>query len=340
MAKLAADEEEELLSAIARQILRHAPRDGETTTLVPGLTLYRANSTALIQRGILKPSVCVVAQGEKVVQAGADTTLRYGRGNFLASSIDMPVVGQVIEASKSKPYLVAFYELTPHDVLSVLADAKIQVDTTAPNTSATFVGTCDARLLDVVLRSLKSLDDEREARFLAPLLRKELSYRLVTGPSAFAVCQSAWLARSDDGIGRAVDWLKSHFKEPLSIPDLAKRSNMSPSTLQHKFKATVMMAPLQYQATPARRGAQAVAPRTRRCNDRCLRCRLRKPVTVHPRIPAPLRHAAAARHQARAERRARGCRRRAALRSRRRRCACRIRQKACAIRQERECGCP
>ncbi|HET6339992.1 MAG TPA: AraC family transcriptional regulator [Polyangiales bacterium] len=247
MAKLVADAEEELLSAIARQILRHAPRDGETTTLVPGLTLYRANSTALIQRGILKPSVCVVAQGEKVVQAGADTTLRYGRGNFLASSIDMPVVGQVIEASKSKPYLVAFYELTPHDVLSVLADAKIQVDTTAPNTSATFVGTCDARLLDVVLRSLKSLDDEREARFLAPLLRKELSYRLVTGPSAFAVCQSAWLARSDDGIGRAVDWLKSHFKEPLSIPDLAKRSNMSPSTLQHKFKATVMMAPLQYQ---------------------------------------------------------------------------------------------
>ena len=247
MAKLVADAEEELLSAIARQILRHAPRDGETTTLVPGLTLYRANSTALIQRGILKPSVCVVAQGEKVVQAGADTTLRYGRGNFLASSIDMPVVGQVIEASKSKPYLVAFYELTPHDVLSVLADAKIQVDTTAPNTSATFVGTCDARLLDVVLRSLKSLDDEREARFLAPLLRKELSYRLVTGPSAFAVCQSAWLTRSDDGIGRAVDWLKSHFKEPLSIPDLAKRSNMSPSTLQHKFKATVMMAPLQYQ---------------------------------------------------------------------------------------------
>lgn len=247
MAKLVADAEEELLSAIARQILRHAPRDGETTTLVPGLTLYRANSTALIQRGILKPSVCVVAQGEKVVQAGADTTLRYGRGNFLASSIDMPVVGQVIEASKSKPYLVAFYELTPHDVLSVLADAKIQVDTTAPNTSATFVGTCDARLLDVVLRSLKSLDDEREARFLAPLLRKELSYRLVTGPSAFAVCQSAWLARSDDGIGRAVDWLKSHFKEPLSIPDLAKRSNMSPSTLQHKFKATVMMTPLQYQ---------------------------------------------------------------------------------------------
>jgi AraC-like DNA-binding protein len=246
MAKLAADAEE-LLSAIARQILRHAPADGENATVVPGLTLYRSSSTALIQRGILKPSFCVVGQGEKVVQAGADTTLRYGRGNFLASSIDMPVVGQVVGASKSKPYLVAFYELTPHDVLSVLTDAKIQVDTTAPNTSAAFVGTCDARLLDVVLRSVTSLDDAREARFLAPLLRKELTYRLITGPSAFAVCQSALLARSDDGIGHAVDWIKTHFKEPLSIPELAKHSKMSPSTLQHKFKATVMMAPLQYQ---------------------------------------------------------------------------------------------
>jgi AraC-like DNA-binding protein len=246
MAKVAMDADE-LLSAIARQILNHAPNEGETRTVVPGVTLYRSSSTALIQRGILKPSICVVAQGEKLVQAGNDTTLRYGRGTFLASSIDMPVAGQVIEASKSKPYLVIMYELTPHDVLSVLADAKIQLDTTAPSTSAAFVGTCDARLLDVVLRSVQSLDDEREARFLAPLLRRELSYRLVTGPNAFTVCQSALLARSDDGVGRAVDWIRTHFKEALSIPDLAKRSNMSPSTLQHKFKSTVMMAPLQYQ---------------------------------------------------------------------------------------------
>ncbi|WP_224362904.1 AraC family transcriptional regulator [Hyalangium versicolor] len=237
----------ELLAAIAARIRRHAPSDGETATVVPGLKLIRVSTTALVQRGILRPSCCVVAQGQKLVQAGTHTELRYGSGHFIASSIAMPIVGQVVEASASKPYLAIAFELTPHDVLSVLADAKLEVDTSASSVPAAFVGTCDVRLLDVVLRAVSSLDDTREAVFLAPLLRRELIYRLVTGPSASAVCHSALLARPDEGVGRAVDWLKSHFKEPLRIQELAKLSNMSTSSLQHKFKATVMMAPLQYQ---------------------------------------------------------------------------------------------
>lgn len=240
-------EARELLLAIATRIRRHAPNDGQTATAVPGLWLIRASDTALVQRGILRPCFCVVAQGEKLALAGADAELRYGPGEFLASSVDMPVVGRAVAASAAKPYLAALFELTPHDVLSVLTEAKVPTDATAPGAPAAFVGRCDGRLLDVVLRAVSSLDDEREASFLAPMLRKELIYRLVTGPSAFAVCQSALLARPDDGVGRAVDWLGRHFKEPLRIQQLAKLSKMSASSLQHKFKATVMMAPLQYQ---------------------------------------------------------------------------------------------
>lgn len=236
-----------LLSAIAAQILRHAPEDGETVTVVPGLSLLRLRSTLLVGRGLLRPSLCVVAQGEKTAQAGSGPTLRYSAGNFLASSIDMPLAGRVVSASKSKPYLAVAFALPPHDVLSVVKEAKLTIDTTACSARATFVGVCDARLLDVVLRSVSSLGDEREALFLAPLLRRELIYRLVTGPSASAVCQSALLARADDGVGRAVDWIREHFKEPLSIQNLARLAKMSTSSLQHKFKAAVMMGPLQYQ---------------------------------------------------------------------------------------------
>lgn len=236
-----------LLRELASEVLRHAPSDGENATVIPGLTLHRASSATILQRGVLRPSFCVVVQGEKLAQAGTDTTFRYGAGDFLASSIDMPASGQVIGATKSRPYLAARFELTPQDVLSVLRDAEVHVDTTAPGSGATFVGTSDARLLDVVSRTLACLDDGQEARFLAPLLRRELVYRLVTGPSAAAVCQSALLARADDGVGRAVDWIRAHFKERLSIPDLAKRSSMSTSSFQHKFKRAVLMGPLQYQ---------------------------------------------------------------------------------------------
>lgn len=118
---------------------------------------------------------------------------------------------------------------------------------TARPTAATFVGTADASLLDVVLRSARSLDDDREARFLAPLLRRELVYRLVTGPNAFAVVQSALQSGADDGVGRAVEWIRTHFREPLVINELARHAAMSTSGLQHKFKAAVLMSPVQYQ---------------------------------------------------------------------------------------------
>ena len=72
-----------MLEAIATQILRHAPAEGMIATAMPGLTLLRASSTALVQRGVLRPSFCVVAQGEKIAQAGADNTLRYGAGSFV-----------------------------------------------------------------------------------------------------------------------------------------------------------------------------------------------------------------------------------------------------------------
>lgn len=238
---------DELLAALTTQLLRHARIDGETPTAVPGLTLLRFSGPTVVQRGVLKPSVCVVAQGDKIAQAGDDTTLRYGRGQYLASAIDMPVAGQVLHASRSKPYLAAAFELTPSDVLSVLADAGIQIDTTAPSCPVAFVGTADVSLLDVALRSIASLDDDREARFFAPMLRRELIYRLVTGPNAFAVVQSALQSGSDEGVGRAVEWIRTHFREPLVIDELARHAAMSTSGLQHKFKAAVMMSPVQYQ---------------------------------------------------------------------------------------------
>lgn len=240
-------ETEPLVRELAARILRDTTDDGEHPTIAPGLALLRASNPRLVNRGVLRPGCCVVAQGQKLVQVGVDTPLRYGAGEFLASSIDMPAVGQVVGATRAKPYLAVWVDLSPHDVLSVIEDAGIDVDDTAPDSPAAYVGRVDPRLLEVVLRAVRSLDDPREARFMAPLFKRELVFRLVTGPSAFVVRQSALLARNDEGIGRAVDWIKTHFRERLVVDALARHAGMSTSSLHHKFKATVMMGPLQYQ---------------------------------------------------------------------------------------------
>ncbi|HEX7667442.1 MAG TPA: AraC family transcriptional regulator [Polyangiaceae bacterium] len=240
-------DEPSLLATIAAGIARWAPAEGETATAIPGLSLLRIHSRLIVGRGLLRPSVCIVAQGEKVAQAGNDTTLRYRAGQFLATSIEMPLAGRAVNATSAKPYLAAALTLTSHDVFAVMKEAKVSLATTSAKGRTTFVGECDARLLDVLARMVNALDDERDARFLAPMLRRELIYRLVMGPSADAIRQSALLARADDGLGRAVDWIRDHYKDRLDIGELARFANMSTSSLHHKFKTAVSMGPLQYQ---------------------------------------------------------------------------------------------
>jgi len=236
-----------LLTALATEVLRRTCVDGETTTSMQGLSLLRFGSTALEGRGFIQPSVCVVVQGQKVARAGVDTTFRYGAGDFLVTSIEMPLAGRVIGVSEAKPYLAVAFALSPHEVLKAAADAKLSIPRTPHDAPAMLVGKTDSHLLDVVLRAVSALDDERGARFLAPLLRRELAYRLLTGPHAAAVYESALLARQDDGVGRAVSWIREHFKEPLRVERVAKLANMSVSSLHHKFKTAVTMGPLQYQ---------------------------------------------------------------------------------------------
>lgn len=237
----------ELLEPIAALVRRHAPNDGTTTTVVPGVKLIRSSASAIVQRGVLPPSVCIVAQGCKKLQLGKDVILRYAAGSYIASSIDMPAAGQVVGASRAHPYLSVFFDITPREVGSVLSEAKVRLPGSSDHSAATFVGQCDAKLLDVVLRFMTSLEDEQDAAFLAPSLKRELIYRLVTGPSAAAFCRNVLFRRQDEGIGRAIEWLTTNFKSPLKVEELAKLANMSTSSLHHKFKAFAMMGPLQYQ---------------------------------------------------------------------------------------------
>lgn len=206
------------------------------------MTLFRISSSLIAGSGVMQPSVCFPVQGTKLAQADAQL-IRYRAGEFLISAIDMPLVGQPVGASRARPYLAVAFALSPHEILEV-ADIA---DVGGVESRALSVGACDAPLLDVVLRSVRSLDSAREAHFLAPMLRRELVYRLLTGPSRGAVIASARLARPDDAIGRAIAFIRAHFREPLGVHALARVAGTSVSTLHKKFKSSVLMGPLQYQ---------------------------------------------------------------------------------------------
>jgi AraC-like DNA-binding protein len=237
----------ERLDPVAGLIRRHAPNEGIAQTNLPAVGLIRSNRPTLLRGGILRPSVCVVVQGGKKIHLGKES-IGYGPGSYLASTIDMPAAGHVTAASSARPYLSITFDLPPGEIASVLTEAQLPVEESSSQASrAAFVGRADAHLLDVIHRVLSLLDRPQDAVFLGPHLKRELIYRLLTGPDGAYFRRNVLLDRHALGISRTLDWLKTNFKRPLKIEQLAKVGSMSVSSLHHRFKAVTTMGPLQYQ---------------------------------------------------------------------------------------------
>jgi AraC-like DNA-binding protein len=236
----------EALRPLAASVLRAAPADGMASTAIPFLALVRWDAPTELRHGVLTPSVCVVVQGRKRFHLG-DDVLAYGAGCYLASTIDMPCAGQVVGASRAHPYLGIRLEIGADELASVIVDARLEIEDGAAAVGATFVGEADLELLDPIARLVRLLDHPRDAAFLAPSIKREIIYRMLTGRSGHMFHRNVMLARRALGIGKAVAWLKDNFDRRVKIDELARECHMSVSSLQHKFKAVTTMGPLQYQ---------------------------------------------------------------------------------------------
>ena len=105
----------------------------------------------------------------------------------------------------------------------------------------------DPPLLDAVSRLVALLDSPQDIVPLAPLVLREITYRVLAGPQGSRLRQIASAGAPAHRIARAIRWLKDHFADPLRIESLAKHVRMSPSALHLHFKGVTAMSPLQYQ---------------------------------------------------------------------------------------------
>lgn len=242
---MAREIEDARVEALIAPLAAVAVTEGTTPTAVPFVNAIRANRPTVLRRGILRPSVCFVLQGRKRFHFGSDV-LAYGAGAYIASSIDVPAAGHVTRATPSAPYFGLSIEWSPREIASVVMDANI-TPPAASGARSVLIGHASAHVLDVLHRLVSLLAAPRDAAFLAPPLKRELIYRLLTSDGGDLVHQSILFDRHADGVGRAIAWLKDNYARPLRIDDLAKRSHMSVSSLHHKFKAVTSLGPLQYQ---------------------------------------------------------------------------------------------
>src|SRR5215213_10119644 len=220
---------------LAERIARAVPEEGAVEPL-KGLHLNRSSTPTEPLHGVSKPSLCVIAQGSKEVLLG-DSRYRYDPAHYLLATVELPVVGQVLEASAERPYLSLRLDLDPALVGSVMVEAG--------HLSSRNQG--DVRAIDVSRLDAELLDSPAEARVLRPLITREIVYRLLMGEQGNRLRHLALLGGHADRITEAVERLRRDFNQPLRIDSLAQELGMSVSGFHHHFKAVTAMSPLQFQ---------------------------------------------------------------------------------------------
>jgi AraC-like DNA-binding protein len=192
------------------------------------------------------PAFCVIAQGSKEIHLGEEC-YRYDPYHYCLGTVELPVVSQVIEASPERPYLSLRFDLDPILVSSVMVEAGHFAPSSHAGARAIHVHPMDANLLDVVVRLARLLDSPAAARFLTPLITRELIYWLLMGKQGVRLRHMALLGGNSERVIRAIQRLRDEFDQPLRIDDIAREVGMSVSGFHHHFKAVTGMSPLQFQ---------------------------------------------------------------------------------------------
>ncbi|MDH4561722.1 AraC family transcriptional regulator [Pseudomonas sp. BN411] len=231
---------------LVRIIERFTRQGGLLETAIPGLILYRATQPSEPLHCLYEPALGLVVQGRKKVLLG-DETYYYGPSEYLVVSVDLPVIGQVTEASPEVPFLSLRLELDPKEISTLLMELPIPTPAPQSCPRCLSVSGLGDSLQDAVLRLVRLLDTPEDIPALAPLVRREILYRLLRGEQCAQLRQIASSGTQGHRIGRAVNWLRKNFHQPLQIERLASEVNMSASALHHHFKAMTAMSPLQFQ---------------------------------------------------------------------------------------------
>jgi AraC-like DNA-binding protein len=231
---------DELVERIARVV----GEDGRVEPL-EGLYLNRS-STLKRLHSVSNPSFCVIAQGSKEVFLGNER-YQYDPAHYLLFTAELPVVSQVIEASQERPYLSLRLDLDPTLVGSVMVEAGHVSTRRQAGVRAINVSPLDASLLDAVVRLVRLIDTPMEARVLAPLVTREIVYRLLMGKQGDRLRHIAVMGGYTSPIARAIEQLRKNFDQPLRIDDIAREIGMSVSGFHHHFKTVTAMSPLQFQ---------------------------------------------------------------------------------------------
>jgi len=231
---------------LAEKIARWTKDSNRYITAIPALSFSRYEKPTEPTSYLHEPSICLVAQGAKRVILGEDSYI-YDAYHFLITSVDLPVIAQVTEASKEKPYLGLMLKLDLKEVAQLMVDSNLPLKGPQKVQRGMAVSKVTLPLLNTIQRLIDLLDEPESIPILSPQTQREILYRLLISEQGPRLRQIATAGSHNRQIARAIEWLKKHFANSFRIEELSSHVGMGTSSFHHNFRALTAMSPLQFQ---------------------------------------------------------------------------------------------
>ncbi|ELN6868777.1 AraC family transcriptional regulator N-terminal domain-containing protein [Vibrio parahaemolyticus] len=231
---------------LAKLIDRWTGNANQYDTPISGLRFSRWTTPTPPTSYTHNPSICLIAQGRKRVLLGEESFI-YDANHFLISSVDLPIIANIIEASEEQPYLGLIMELDLTEISQLIVDSELAFTQSKEAQKGIAVGELSESLLDAFVRLAELLDEGQNTKILAPIIKREIFYRLLMSEQGTRLHQIVTAGSHSHQIAKAIDWLKNNFVKPLSVGDLASYTGMSKSSFYTHFRSMTSMTPLQFQ---------------------------------------------------------------------------------------------
>ncbi|EGR3451911.1 AraC family transcriptional regulator [Vibrio parahaemolyticus] len=231
---------------LAKLVDRWTGNANQYDTPISGLRFSRWTTPTPPTSYTHNPSICLIAQGRKRVLLGEESFI-YDANHFLISSVDLPIIANIIEASEEQPYLGLIVELDLTEISQLIIDSELAFTQSKEAQKGIAVGELSESLLGAFVRLAELLDEGQNIKILAPIIKREIFYRLLMSEQGTRLHQIVTAGSHSHQIAKAIDWLKNNFVKPLSVGDLASYTGMSKSSFYTHFRSMTSMTPLQFQ---------------------------------------------------------------------------------------------
>ncbi|HGS5279846.1 TPA: AraC family transcriptional regulator N-terminal domain-containing protein [Vibrio parahaemolyticus] len=231
---------------LAKLIEQWTGNANQYDTPISGLRFSRWTTPTPPTSYTLNPSICLITQGRKRVLLGEESFI-YDANHFLISSVELPIIANIIEASEEQPYLGLIMELDLTEISQLIVDSELAFTQSKEAQKGIAVGELSESLLDAFVRLAELLNEGQNIKILAPIIKREIFYRLLMSEQGTRLHQIVTAGSHSHQIAKAIDWLKNNFVKPLSVGDLASYTGMSKSSFYTHFRSMTSMTPLQFQ---------------------------------------------------------------------------------------------